>query len=368
MKQPAPSSTTRKVVRGIAVAFGFTVIVVLLMLWLIGYFHPKIDETGTQAAPGRPVGDAKLAEVRTILVPRIETAVGTIRAVHEASVASKLLAKVTEVRVVAGQAVSRGEVLVQLDDADLRARLQQAEAQAERARVEQNQAQIEYDRVTRLFAQQSAAKLEMDRVTTALRTAETEVSRTQEGVKEAQTILDYATIRSPIDGIVVDKRIEAGDTASPGQVLVALYDPTRMQLVASVRESLTRRLLVGETIGVHVDALDKTCQGRISEIVPEAESATRSFQVKVTGPCPPGIYTGMFGRLLIPLDKEAVLVIPQAAVLRVGQLEVVDVVEGNTLRRRAVRLGRSFDADVQVLAGLREGEQVMLNPTAEPQS
>jgi multidrug efflux pump subunit AcrA (membrane-fusion protein) len=133
-----------------------------------------------------------------------------------------------------------------------------------------------------------------------------------------------------------------------------------MQLVASVRESLTRRLEVGESIGVRVEALDKTCDGTISEIVPEAESASRTFSVKVTGPCPAGVYSGMFGRLLIPLDEEPVLVIPRSTVRRVGQLDVVEVADGGVLRRRAVQLGRQFGEDVEVLSGLREGEQVLL--------
>ena len=66
--------------------------------------------------------------------------------------------------------------------------------------------------------------------------------------------------------------------------------------------------------------------------MPEAQSDSRTFQVKVTGPCPPGIYSGMFGRFLIPLDDEEVLVIPGQAVRHVGQLDMVDVVEDGRSR------------------------------------
>jgi hypothetical protein len=141
---------------------------------------------------------------------------------------------------------------------------------------------------------------------------------------------------------------------------VTLFDPTHMQLVASVRESLTHRLKVGQNIGVQVEGLNKQCSGKVSEIVPEAQSASRSFQVKVTGPCPPGIYSGMFGRLLIPLQEEEVLVIPRQAVQEVGQLELVEVVVNGQMSRRTVRIGRTLREDVEVLSGLREGEQVVL--------
>lgn len=349
---------------------GFVVVVVVLLLALAGFFHPKVNgrNATAQRPAGRPVGDTPLAPARLIRVPATETAVGTIRAVHETAVACKLLARVVAVNVQAGQTVRAGQVLVRLDDEDLRARLEQAEAAVAAARAARDQARVEYDRVRELVERNVAAPIEFERAQTALKSAEAELERAEQARREAATVLDYATIRSPIDGIVVDKRVEVGDTVTPGAVLLTLYDPTRMQLVASVRESLTRRLEVGQTIDVRVDALDKVCQGRVSEIVPEAQAASRSFLVKVTGPCPPGIYSGMFGRLLIPLGEEEVLVIPRAAVRRVGQLTIVDVAVADAatgtrrLVRRVVQLGRTFGEDVEVLSGLRAGEQVALPP------
>lgn len=363
-------SRTSKMVRTIAIALVFIVAVVLLLMWLAGTFRPKVEMAGpvggVAEAVLRPVGDAQLAATRTIRVPRTESAVGTVRAVHESSVASKLLARVIAVNASAGQRVTKGEVLVRLDDADLTSRLRQAEAAAESARALRDQAKIEFDRVQKLFEQDSATKIELERVETALKSADAEQKGAIQAVSEALAILGYATIRSPIDGMIVDKKIELGDTATPGQVLLTLYDPTRMQLVASVRESLTRRLSVGQSIAVRIEALDKPCQGLVSEIVPEAESASRTFSVKVTGPCPPGVYSGMFGRLLIPLDDELILVVPRSAARRVGQLDMVDVADGAVLRRRVVQLGRDFDGEVEVLSGLREGERVVIRSSNDP--
>jgi len=353
-----------KLIRTIAMGCFFLIVVVLLLIWLAGGFHRKIDRSPPSSvvgmsAPGTSLTNEDTIPVRVRQVPRVETAVGTVRAVHETALASKLLAKVMEVNVTAGQTVTKGEVVMKLDDEDLLARVQQAEAAADAARSARNQAKIEFDRVKELMEKQAASKIEWDRVQSALKSAEAELQRAEQAVNEATTVLGYCTIRSPIDGVVVDKRVEVGDTASPGQVLLKLFDPTRMQLVASVRESLTRRLKVGQTIGVQIDTLDHTCDGRVSEIVPEAESASRSFSVKVTGPCPPGVYSGMFGRILIPLDMESILVIPRTAVKQVGQLELVGVEENGRIRRRAVKLGRIFDDEVEVLSGLREGESVV---------
>ncbi len=361
------TSKFKAVLGKVLIGITFLTVIVLLLMWLAGAFHRKVDDTvrapGTGLSVRRPIDTTPLATVRKISVPRVESFVGTIRAVHESSVASKLLAKVVEVSVTAGKRVQKGEVLVRLDDADLVARLEQAQASANGSRAARDQAVIEHERVKRLVEQEAAAQIEWDRVQTALRSAEAELARAEQAATEAQTVLNYATIRSPITGVVVDKRVEAGDMVTPGRVLLTLYDPTRMQLVASVRESLTRRLAVGQSVNVQIDALNKKCKGLVSEIVPEAESKSRTFSVKVTGPCPPGIYSGMFGRLLIPLDDEEILVVPRTAVRRVGQLTLVDVADDGVLRRRAVQLGRSFGDDVEVLSGLQVGERLAVDIT-----
>ena len=354
------SSRFWPVVRSLAAVAGTAVAIVVIMMWLMGVFEPKIEESTVVQAAGRPVGYMPLEVVERIRMPVSESAVGTVRPVHEASVASKLLAKVVAVRVKAGQVVSKGMVLVELDDAELKARRDQAAAAVDAARAARDQAKADYDRIQRLAQQNAAAPREQDTATTTLQAADADLERAEQRLKEAETILSYATIRSPLDGIVVDKKIEVGDMARPGQVLATLYDPTRMQLVARVRESLTHRLAVGQEIGVRIDALDLDCRGQISELVPEAEAASRTFSVKVTGPCPPGVYAGMFGRLMIPLDDAEVLVIPRGAVRRIGQLDVVEVAENGMLQRRSVQLGRGFGQRVQVLSGLREGEKVAI--------
>jgi len=327
------------------------------MLWLMGVFRPKVAQRGVEEV-SRPVGPARLVSVEKIRVPQEEAAVGTVQAVHETSLGSKLLAKVTAVHVKAGQTIKKDMLLIELDDADLKARRQQAAAAVEAARAKRDQARIEFDRVQRLIQQEAATRLEQDQVTNALKAAEADLQRVEQTLSEADTILSYTRIKSPIDGLVVDKKVEVGDTVQPGQVLVTLYDPTRMQLVARVRESLAHRLQVGKFVPVRIDALDLNCDGLVSEIVPEAESTSRTFSVKVTGPCPPGVYAGMFGRLLVPLDETEMLVIPREAVRRIGQMDVVDVAEAGMLHRRAIEVGRTIDGKVQVLTGLREGEQV----------
>lgn len=344
-----------------SVAAAATVGIVALLLMLAGAFHRKVPK-GVPEPARTPASDGTRAEVRFIQRPRFETAIGTVKPVHESAMASKLLARVEEVHATAGQSVKQGELLVKLDDADLRARLDQALAVETTAIARKEQADAEFARTRKLFESKVLTQADYDQSLAAMKSATSEVERARQAVQETRVILEYATLRSPLTGTVVDKRVETGDTVTPGQVLLTLYDPTHMQMVATVRESLALRLTVGQKLPARLESLNFECEATISEIVPEAQAASRSFIVKVIGPCPPGVYSGMFGRLSLPLGKEEVLVMPTRAVRRVGQLALVDVVVDDHVQRRAVELGRTFADDVEVLSGLQSGERVLVAP------
>lgn len=341
-----------------AIVLGLAVGVTVLLLWSAGTFAPKVLMPAERASAGEGTAPGTVARVRLVRLPVVETAVGTVRPVHETAVGARLLARVVEVTLKAGQVVDAGDVLVRLDDADLRARRRQSEAALNAAEAARAQAEADLIRVASLVKSQAVSRQDHDRAGTSVKLADADLSRAKESLNEVQAALEWATIRSPIRGVVIDKKVSVGDMVTPGQLLATLFDPLRMQLVANVRESLAHRLTVGQPIEVRIENLNKRCTGTISEIVPAADASSRAFEVKVTGPCPAGVYSGTFGRILIPLDEEPVLVIPRRAVQSVGQLDLVTVVTDGAVRKRSVRLGRTIGGDVEVLSGLREGECV----------
>lgn len=345
--------------------------IVLMLLWLAGTFQAKISPHQAVAAVSTPLGSRTVAAVTATTRPYTEWAVGSTQAVHETALGSRLLARVVAVHFHAGQLVEKDEKLIELDDADLRAQLDQAAAVVAAAAATLDQARIEHDRISGLIAKNAASSLELTRATNARKAAEADHQRAQKAREESENRLSYATILAPMAGRIVDKRVNVGDTVSPGQPLLSMYDHTRMRLVAVVRESLAHRLSLGQIVGVRLEALQKTCEGVVEEIVPQALAATRSFEVKVAGPCPPGVYPGMFGRIEIPLDPQEAVYIPRSAVIQVGQLDLVDVVHDGQTSRRLVRLGRTLGDNVEVLSGLRAGEKVALDessPATQPQS
>lgn len=357
--------------RGLRIAWTIIAVVaglaglVLIVAWLSGAFMSKTDPGRTDGTPVRELTSGEIVAVEARTVPLITRAVGTIRAVHETAVGSRLLAHVEEVNVTAGQQVAKGDVLVALDQADIEAQLRQATARLDAAKAREARAKNDFDRLTELRERNAASQQELNDAQRAYEVAVADVEAARQAVEEASAQLEYATVRSPINGVVIDKQVEVGDLAQPGQTLVTLYEPNKLQLVAAVPERLAFDLAVGDDVDVEVEALGMQCTGQISEIVPQASPASRSLDVKVTGPCPPGVMSGMFGRLLIPEGTRTQLLVPRTAVRTVGQLEFVQaVIERDGMQvaeRRFVRTGETVGGKVEILSGLEAGEKVVAN-------
>lgn len=333
-----------------------------LLAWLMGVFHARVPAgPPVQHEVQAPAGPRHLVQsVRTL---RTETAVGTVRAVREALVASRILGRVKTLAITrAGQPVQQGELLAELDASDLQAAAQQARAALDAAKTRRDQTKLDFERSQTLAQQGIAAPAKLDADRAAFEAATAEVARAEQAVLGADSMLGFATITAPLGGIVVDKQVNQGDVVAPGQPICTIYDPTQLQLVATVREELAGKLRIGQAVEVTLEALGKSCQGVVAEIVPAAQAVSRAFEVKVTGPCQPGIVTGMFGRLHVPVGEVEELRVPRAAIASAGQLDFVHVVAADgAMVRRFVRLGRAAGDDVQVLSGLAAGETVLGN-------
>ena len=349
MKQGEPmkpiTSVWRKAARWtrqILLFLVFSAAVVLLLLWLAGKFEKKIP-TDIDSPQSLLQVVRHTERVERISLPMTESAVGTIRAVHETSIGSKLLARVEEVFISkAGQRVKAGEILFRLDDTDIKAKLEQAKSAVESAEVAAPRPTRTPSAAEDLLPSRAISRQDYEKAMSLRRSAKADAARAAEALKEVQAALDWATVRAPLDGIVIDKKVDVGDMVVPGQILATLYDPNRMQLVASVRDSLAGMLEDDQVIGVQVEGLDKLCRGTVSEIVPESQAASRSFLVKVTGPCPPGIHSGRFGRIYIPVGKEQVLAIPRGGAAR----RAIGIRRGRRKTARPSR-GRFAPADGQ---------------------
>jgi len=343
-----------------SIVFSLAVLVVVLV-WMSGGFRRKVQPHKVEAEHRR-VDGLTTDTVHSVVELETAEAVGTLKAQRRTVVSAKIMATIDEITVSAGDKVRKGQVLVRLDDRDVRARLEQAKKAVEGAQAAAQQAAADLKRYRALLDQKVIPRQTYDQQEARFKIAQAELKRAREAVHEAEVMLSYTVIRSPTDGIVVDKHADVGDTAAPGQPLVTIYDPGALRLEAPVRETLASKIKVGDRLKVKIDALGVTLEGRIDEIVPQAQAQSRSVLVKVALPKTPGMVEGMFGRLLVPTRKRKRYCVPLSAVLRVGQLRFVDVVTtGGILERRPVKLGEHSEyGRIEVLSGLNEGDTVVL--------
>lgn len=335
---------------------------VAVIAWLAGAFQPKISPTVEPVAT-RGLGGRPTALVREVTQEYTEQAVGTLKAADRTVVSAKLLATVEQVEIAAGDQVQRGDVLVRLGAGEYRARVEQAEQAVSAAAATRSEAEAAFKRAQELFAGQAIPRSQFDAAQARVKVARAEEGRARQTFEEAKVLFSYTTIAAPKAGRVVDRLVDTGDTVSPGQALVVLYDPTTLRLEAAVSEAHAVTLRTGQQLQVHIDALDRNVPATIDEIVPQADAPSRSFLVKAAVPRADGLYEGLFGRLLIPAGTRRHLYIPAEAIERIGQLEFVEVaLSDGTLERRYVKSGRPGPSDsIEVLSGLEAGERVLVS-------
>ena len=333
----------------------------LVMAYLAGFFQEKIPIDFSKVVPQTDSGETYTITVVT--EPLIERAAGTLRAKVETVISPLITATISSIAVWSGDEVQPGEELVSLDARELKARVDQAHQSVVTARAVLKQTEKEAKRVQRIFKADPGAisKAEGDRVQTALSTARARLVSSKRHEDEARTALSYSKLTSPIAGRIVERYADPGDTARPGVPVLRLYNPSTLRLEASVRESVASKLKENQNLSAEIDALDKRFDGVVDEIVPSADPGSRTFLVKVSLTVDPGLYPGMFGRLLIPIGQIERIYIPISAVTHVGQLDFVIVKTDQGAVRRYVRLGqRGPDDRVEVVSGLKAGEQIII--------
>lgn len=354
--------------------------VVVAMKWItLDVSWTQKIPPGQSAHPPRVLAPAdrdNVEEVHEVIQPYVEEALGTLKASTRTEISARVLAPIERVLVRAGQAVKQGDDLVILDRRALETQRSRAHASMVAAQAALDKAEKDYARARELIKKKIISKEEYDENMSRVEVARANLDHAKQALAEADVMLSYAVIKAPKSGIIVDRLAEEGDMAQPGVPLLILYDPSSLRLEVPVMENLAIKLKQGDQLEVRIDALDRTIEATVDEIVPQAQAASRSFLVKVALPKSPGMFEGMFGRLRIPAGTRRYLCLNTAAIERIGQNEMVDVVHPDgSLVRRLIKTGRvgQFDekgrpARVEVLSGLQAGEMVLLRPQSDDNS
>lgn len=350
--------------------------VLLAVVSLAGCSH---EETRTAPSP-ETVGNIPVLAVQQASVPDLLEAVGTVRAAQTSDAASQMMGNIVEIRAHEGDHVQRGQVLAVIDDSQPRAAVDRATAadlaaQQQRVGADSDLALAEstLKRYQNLYERKSVSPQEFDEVKARQQAAlarrdmaKAGQAQAQAALSQARTSLDYTRIRAPFDGVVTEKRADSGTLASPGMPIFTVEDVRRYRLEANVNENDLQYVRTGEQVSVVIDALDNAgLKGKVVQIVPAADSASRSFLVKIELPTDTRLRSGLFGRVQLSRGERQAVLIPRSAVVERGQLQGIYVLDQNKVATlRYITLGKPSGAEVEVLAGLLDGERLVTKPGA----
>ncbi|WP_367026393.1 efflux RND transporter periplasmic adaptor subunit [Methylococcus sp. ANG] len=332
---------------------------VLMLVWMEGGFVGK-------AAPGLRAEDQKsqaIGETVTLVPQTIaDTTVwpATVSARVVARISPKVAGRIVEITRKVGDPVRRGEVVARLEAKELGARLGQARAQLASAEAEAVRARAELIRSESLYAKEAATQQTLETAQAAARAANAQVKAAQNAIAEAGSVFGETELKSPVDGTVVSRELDRGDTAMPGMSVLTVQESGRLRIEGAVAERCAGALRAGTPLMARGGAPDQAYPVEVDEVAPAADPATRTVWFKARLPDTAAWQPGAYASVELPCGQREVLLIPAAAVTRIGQIESVRVVEQGRSVLRHIRTGRPLDGQLEVLSGLEPGETIQI--------
>ena len=315
------------------------------------------------------------------------TATGEIQPVYKVEVGTQVSGIVEKMYVDYNSPVKKGQLLAELDKSLLNEQVKQAQATLNTSTSNRNLAQKNFDRVKALYEKKAATQEEYDQAETNLEQAKNQLITAQSDYERARTNLKYAEIYSPIDGVILSKAVEEGQTVASSFSTPTLFtiakNLTDMQLEAKVDEADIGLVKEGQQVRFTVDAFPgETFQGNVRQIrlVPTVTSNVVTYTVIIDAPNENGkLYPGMTANITILVEKEEGVVIPLEAMkytldpslmsmlgekgytvegVKEGEQSVM-VLEGKKITHRVLTVGINDGANVIVTSGLTEGDRVI---------
>ena len=315
--------------------------------------------------------EADLAVAQRSEEPRTVELFGLVEAEKTAAISARVMAMVTAVHVQAGEAVRRGQSLLEIDPQAADGQLAQARGALAQARAALALAERNHARFEALAATDAASQLELDMARMQHEQARGAVEQAEGAVAAAASVAADSRVEAPFPGRVTRRMVEVGDLAAPGRPLLTIESEGGQRLALMVPETVMARaaLEVGDELEVRIDTRPDlgALRAPVVERTPGADPVSHAFQVEVALP-PAGIPSGASGRARVEVERRTVVSVPRGAVLRQGGLSLVVVRdEQGGLSSRVVTLGDALPDDrLEVLSGLAGGESVAVGLPSVP--
>ena len=297
------------------------------------------------------------------------TASGKIEAENSANLSTRMMGYVTKIHVEVGQKVGVGQLLVSINNTDLKAKKAQVDASILQATAGYNNAKKDYDRFVNLFKQQSASQKELDDMTARYEMAKAGLEGAKQMRNEVMAQFSYSNITAPFSGTVTNTFVKEGDMANPGMPLVSVEGASRLQVTAMVSENDIASIKKGMPVHVLVKSSNTKLTGKVNEVSISATNTGGQYLVKINlDKTDSSVLSGMFVNVQFPIENktEAIqtdrILVPQTALVQQGQLTgIYTIGEGNIAILRWLRTGKNFGNQVEVLSGLASNEQYIIS-------
>ena len=314
------------------------------------------------------------------------SAVSTLTARETSPLSPEVPGNVEAVLVDIGDPVKAGRVLIRLGRTNFQLAVEQAraaytatEAAIAQAEAQFDQAQKEYQRASNLLTEKVIPQSRFDAADAAYKTAREALTAVKEqrnqaraALETAQKHLEDADIRSPIEGVVVDRHVEVGQSVAPGMPVLRIVDQSSLKADVGLPEMDFARVAKGTSATVEVDAFPgEEFPAKVTVINPTVDRQTRTFRARIEVPNPTGkLVDGMFASVRLWVGNRTALAIPRDGLYRLPGSGTcyVFVVEGNRAIKRPVKIGTSGDRYIEILDGVSEGDTVVTSGTGRLRS
>jgi RND family efflux transporter MFP subunit len=282
---------------------------------------------------------------------------GTAAPIQQATLSTRLMGTVTDVLVREGDRVAAGQIVLRLDARDLAAKSSQAAAAIAEASAMHHDAVVQANRIRALYADSAATRAQLDAAETGLARTVASLQAAQASAAELGAVRSYSVVRAPFAGIVTRRFADPGAFATPGAPLVTIQDVSALRISASTTPGIARGLRRGQALTAQVERA--TVRATIEGVVPAATGSLYTINALVKNP-DGALLAGSRATLALPTGQRQVLIVPASAITRVGDLTGVTLHSAQGDDRRWVRLGRTMGAVVEVTAGLRADDRVVV--------
>ncbi|WP_313703548.1 efflux RND transporter periplasmic adaptor subunit [Massilia sp.] len=292
---------------------------------------------------------------------------GSIQPERRADLRAEVSAVVLQVLKENGEPVKRGDLLVKLDETAIRDSLLSADEAVRAASQALDQANRQLERLKTLRASGMTSAAAFDEAEVRRNSAQSEVSAAKSRAALARQQLARTAVRAPFDGIVSDRKVSAGDTATVGKELVKVIDPNSMRFEGRVSTDKISLVKVGQPVKFHINGYgNQQFAGTVKRIDPSANGITRQVEVLVglTGEQPR--VAGLYAEGRIDAETSDALMLPESAIVRNGDETYTWRVKDATLSKVSLQVGMRDQrtGNFEVKTGLAAGDTVLRSPSS----